>query len=112
MDKLPPTAPVSSTGTIPFAWVKVTRKTETLAGQNVDTRWGPTRMIPVYYGQSNATGKISQYVRDAANALTHDLTHSNPVFLITAMSSRWNRRTTKDSDGGRRSSSDCSKRRY
>ena len=42
--------------------------------------------FPVYYGPSNIKGKISQYVRDAANALTHDLTYSNPVYLITAMS--------------------------
>ena len=72
------------TGTIPFAWVKVTRKTEKLAGQNVDNV-GSNQDDPVYYGRSNATGKISQYVRDAANSLTHDLTYSKPVFLITAM---------------------------
>ena len=73
------------TGTVPYSWVKITRKTETLAGQNVDAL-GTNQNSPVFYGPLNINGKISQYVRDAANALTHDLAYSNPVYLITTMS--------------------------
>ena len=73
------------TGTVPYSWVKITRKTETLAGQNVDAL-GTNQNFPVFYGPLNINGKISQYVRDAANALTHDLAYSNPVYLITTMS--------------------------
>ena len=73
------------TGTVPFAWVKVTRKTETLAGQNVDAD-GANQNTSVYYGPTLATGVVSQYVKDAASALTRDHTQSNPVYLLTAMS--------------------------
>jgi Tfp pilus assembly protein PilX len=72
------------TGTVPYAWVKITRKTEKLAGQNVDAL-GSNQDSPVYYGSLDANGKISQYVRDAANALTHSSSHSNPVYLVTSM---------------------------
>jgi len=73
------------TGTVPFAWIKVTRKTETLAGQNVDAD-GANQNTSVYYGPTLATGVVSQYVKDAASALTRDQTQSNPVYLLTAMS--------------------------
>ena len=73
------------TGTVPFAWVKVTRKTETLAGQNVDAD-GANQNTSVYYGPTLATGVVSQYVKDAASALTRNHTQSNPVYLLTAMS--------------------------
>ena len=43
------------TGTVPFAWVKVTRKTEKLAGQNVDAL-GPTKTLSVYYGPTIVNG--------------------------------------------------------
>lgn len=72
------------TGTVPFAWVKITRKTETLAGQNVDAD-GSNQNTSVYYGPTLATGAVSQYVKDAASALTRDHTQSNPVYLLTAM---------------------------
>jgi hypothetical protein len=64
--------------------VKITRKTETLAGQNqnVDNTNGNSNTA-VYYGTNTANGAISQYVRDAANSLTHD---GNPVYLITSLS--------------------------
>lgn len=73
------------TGTVPFAWVKITRKTETLAGQNVDAN-GANQNTSVYYGPTIATGVVSQYVKDVASALTRDHTQSNPVYLLTAMS--------------------------
>jgi Tfp pilus assembly protein PilX len=73
------------TGTVPYSWVKVTRKTETLAGQDVDNVT-TNQNFPVFYGPLDINGKISQYVRDAANALTHNITYSNPVYLITTMS--------------------------
>ena len=69
---------------IPFSWIKVTRKTELLAGQNVDTV-SSNQSVPVHYGILSATGSISQYVKDAANQLTHDQLKTNPVYLITAM---------------------------
>jgi hypothetical protein len=71
------------TSNIPFAWVKVTRKTELLAGQNVDAV--NNQSTPVHFGPLTATGVVSQYVRDAANSLTHDPLKSNPVYLVTAM---------------------------
>ncbi len=73
------------TGTVPYAWIKVTRKTETLAGQNVDAD-GANQNTSVYYGPTLVTGVVSQYVKDAASALTRDQTQSNPVYLLTAMS--------------------------
>jgi Tfp pilus assembly protein PilX len=73
------------TGTVPFAWLKITRKTEALAGQNVDANAG-NQDSPVHFGQLDINGKLSQYVRDAANALTHSGSYSNPVYLVTAMS--------------------------
>src|SRR5262245_53304633 len=73
------------TGAVPYAWVKITRKTETLAGQNVDNNGG-NQNSPVHFGPLDINGKISQYVRDAANALTHNITYSNPVYLVTSMS--------------------------
>ena len=73
------------TGTVPFSWVKITRKTETLAGQNVDSL-STNQNFPVFFGSLDINGKISQYVRDAVNALTHIREHSNPVYLITTMS--------------------------
>src|SRR5262245_46338604 len=49
------------TGNVPFAWVKITRKTEALAGQNVDNN-NSNQNPPVYYGTLDSNGKISQYV--------------------------------------------------
>ncbi|MCI0623897.1 MAG: pilus assembly PilX N-terminal domain-containing protein [Acidobacteria bacterium] len=73
------------TGNNPYAWVKITRKTEALAGQNVDSL-STNQNYPVFFGSLDLNGKISQYVRDPDNTLTHSLDHSNPVYLITAMS--------------------------
>ncbi|HEU0007553.1 MAG TPA: hypothetical protein VFS12_16330 [Terriglobia bacterium] len=73
------------TGKVPYSWVKVTRKTETLAGQNVDGT-GANQNVPVYYGPAWATGIISQYVHDAASQITHNWTRSNPVYLVTSLS--------------------------
>lgn len=71
------------TGNIPFAWVKVTRKTETLAGQNVDNV--SNQSDPVHFAPLLLNGVVSQYVKDAANSLTRDQSKSNPVYLVTAM---------------------------
>jgi hypothetical protein len=65
--------------------VKITRKTEALAGQNVDAD-GANQNTSVYYGPTLVTGVVSQYVKDAASAATRDQTKSNPVYLLTAMS--------------------------
>ena len=73
------------TGTVPFSWVKITRKTETLAGQNIDAV-GSNQNTSVYYGPTLATGVVSQYVKDAASASTRHYSRSNPVYLLTAMS--------------------------
>jgi Tfp pilus assembly protein PilX len=73
------------TGTVPYSWVKITRKTETLAGQNVDSL-STNQNFPVFFGPLDINGKISQYVRDPVNALTHNSDYSNPVYLITTMS--------------------------
>jgi Tfp pilus assembly protein PilX len=72
------------TSNVPFAWVKVTRKTELLAGQAVDNVAG-NQSDAVHFGPLTATNVISQYVRDAVNALTHHAAKSNPVYLVTAM---------------------------
>jgi Tfp pilus assembly protein PilX len=67
---------------VPYAWVKITRKTETLAGQTVDND-SANNTTAVYFGANTANGATSQYVRDATNSPTHD---GNPVYLVTAMS--------------------------
>lgn len=67
---------------VPYAWVKITRKTETLAGQTVDNN-SANDTTAVYFGANTATGANSQYVRDATNSPTHN---GNPVYLVTAMS--------------------------
>jgi Tfp pilus assembly protein PilX len=51
---------------VPYAWVKITQKTEDLAAQNVDNV-SINNSTAVYYGANTATGVTSQYVRDAAN---------------------------------------------
>jgi Tfp pilus assembly protein PilX len=71
-----------STNQVPFAWVKITRKTETLAGQTVDND-STNNTTAVYFGGNTATGVTSQYVRDATNSPTHN---GNPVYLVTSMS--------------------------
>ena len=71
-----------SSNQVPYAWVKITRKTEILAGQTVDND-STNNNTAVYYGGSTVTGKTSQYVRDATNSPTHN---GNPVYLVTAMS--------------------------
>ena len=71
-----------STNQVPYAWVKITRKTENLAGQTVDND-STNNNTAVYYGGSTVTGMTSQYVRDATNSPTHN---GNPVYLVTAMS--------------------------
>ncbi len=67
---------------VPYAWVKITRKTENLAGQTIDAVSG-NNSTAVYYGANTGTGVRSQYVRDASNSLNHD---GNPVYLLTALS--------------------------
>ena len=67
---------------VPYAWVKITRKTEALAGQTVDND-NTNNTTAVYYGGSTVTGMTSQYVRDATNSPTHN---GNPIYLVTAMS--------------------------
>jgi Tfp pilus assembly protein PilX len=66
---------------VPYAWVKITRKTENLAAQNVDND-SSNNSTAVYYGANPVTGATSQYVRDAANSLTHN---GNPVYLVTSL---------------------------
>jgi Tfp pilus assembly protein PilX len=66
---------------VPYAWVKITRKTENLAAQNVDND-STNNSTAVYYGSNTVTGVTSQYVRDAANSLTHN---GNPVYLVTSL---------------------------
>jgi Tfp pilus assembly protein PilX len=66
---------------VPYAWVKITQKTEDLAAQNVDNV-SINNSTAVYYGANTATGVTSQYVRDAANSLTHN---GNPVYSVTAL---------------------------
>jgi hypothetical protein len=70
-----------ATNQVPYAWVKITQKTEDLAAQNVDNV-SINNSTTVYYGANTATGVISQYVRDAANSLTHT---GNPVYSVTAL---------------------------
>jgi hypothetical protein len=72
------------TGSIPYAWVKVTRKTELLAGQNVDNV-STNQSMPVHYSTRIATGARSQYVKDVANTAAFDQAKTSPVYLITAM---------------------------
>jgi hypothetical protein len=66
---------------VPYAWVKITQKTENLAAQNVDND-STNNSTSVYYGANTATGVTTQYVRDAANSLTHN---GNPVYLVTSL---------------------------
>ncbi len=66
---------------IPYAWVRITRKTENLAAQTVDND-STNNSTAVYYGANTTTSVTSQYVRDAANSLTHN---GNPVYLVTAL---------------------------
>lgn len=84
-------SPMTS-GQPPYAWAKVTRKTELLAGQNfaVDAS-SSNDSTSVYYGMNKATGVYSQYVNDLAHQSSH---LGNPVYLITAMAT--------DSTGGSR----------
>jgi Tfp pilus assembly protein PilX len=69
-----------ATNQVPYGWVKITRKTENLATQ-VDSD-STNNSTSVYYGANTTTGVTSQYVRDAANSLTHN---GNPVYLVTAL---------------------------
>lgn len=72
-----------SSNQVPYAWVKITRKTETLAGQNQNVDNTSTNNdTAIYYGANTATGAVSQYVRDATNSLNHN---GNPVYLITTL---------------------------
>ena len=66
---------------VPYAWVRITRKTETLAGQTIDND-NTNNTTAVYYGSNTATFLTSQYVRDATNSPTHN---GNPVYLVTSM---------------------------
>ncbi len=74
-----------STNQVPFAWVKITRKTENLAGQNFNVDNSDTNNnSPVYFGSNpaNANVLVSQYVNDAS----HGAYTGNPVYLVTSMS--------------------------
>jgi Tfp pilus assembly protein PilX len=66
---------------VPYAWVRITQKTENLAAQNVDND-STNNSTSVYYGANTATGVTTQYVRNAANSLTHN---GNPVYLLTSL---------------------------
>ena len=70
-----------STNQVPYAWVKITQKTETLGAQSVDAV-SVNSSSPVYYGLNIATDTVSQYVRDATNSLNHN---GNPIYLVTAL---------------------------
>jgi len=70
-----------ATNQVPYGWAKITRKTENLAAQGVDSD-SANNSTSVYYGANTTTGVISQYVRDAANSLTHN---GNQVYLVTSL---------------------------
>jgi Tfp pilus assembly protein PilX len=70
-----------STNQVPYAWVKITQKTEALAAQSVDAV-SVNNSTAVYYGQNITTNAVSQYVRDVTNSLNHN---GNPVYLVTAL---------------------------
>ncbi len=70
---------------VPFAWVKITRKTEALAGQNYNVDNSDTNNnSPVYYGSNpaNTNVLVSQYVGDSS----HGGYTGRPVYLVTSMS--------------------------
>ncbi|MEW5974912.1 MAG: pilus assembly PilX N-terminal domain-containing protein [Acidobacteriota bacterium] len=67
---------------VPFAWSKVTVKTERLSAHDVNQDGTYNAIDPVYYGRNKATGKVSQYIADAAGVLAHE---GQPVYLVTAL---------------------------
>lgn len=74
-----------SSNPVPFSWVKITRKTENLAGQNYNVDSSSTNNdLPVYFGSnpSNTNVLTSQYVKDS----NHLIYTGYPVYLVTSMS--------------------------